>query len=126
MFSDQVMDHVLNPRNVGPLEGATHVGCVGIPGEGRYIKIFLSLGQGKVERAAYQCNGCPASIASASLVCQLACGKLLETALTIAPSDVILILRGLPEGKEDMATMAVQALNEAVQNPVAGNVEATT
>jgi nitrogen fixation protein NifU and related proteins len=118
VFSDEVMDHVLNPRNVGPLAGATHTGLVGVPGEGKYIKIELALEGSRILRAAYQCNGCPASIASASVVCQIACGKLVEIGERISPSDVILILRGLPEGKEDAAAMAVNGLKLAIQSPL--------
>jgi NifU-like protein involved in Fe-S cluster formation len=115
MFNERVMDHVLNPRNAGPLPEATHTGCAGTPGEGRYIKIHLAIEEGQIKKASYECNGCPASIASASLVCQLVCGKLVRIIGEIEPSDVILVLGGLPEGKEDMAEMAVGALRSAVE-----------
>jgi NifU-like protein involved in Fe-S cluster formation len=114
-FNDTVMDHVLNPRNSGPLPDATCVGCVGIPGEGRYIKVYLVVVDERIEEASYECNGCPASIASASLVCQLARGRTTDFAGLIEPKDVLVLLHGLPEGKEEMAQMAVEALRNALR-----------
>lgn len=117
-FNETVMDHVHNPHNSGKLPGATHSGTVGVPGGGRYIKIHLILQEETIRAASYECNGCPASMASASLVCQLVYGKLVENALAIEGKDVILILGGLPEGKGAMADMAVSALNKALETPV--------
>lgn len=113
-FNETVMDHVLNPRNSGPLSEATCMGCVGIPGEGRYIKIYLVVMDDAIQRASYECNGCPASIASASVVCQVAKGKSTEFVDMLEPNDVLILLGGLPEGKEEMADMAVEALRLAL------------
>ncbi len=113
-FNDTVMDHVLNPRNSGPLDDATCIGCVGIPGEGRYIKIYLVVMDDSIRRASYECNGCPASIASASVVCQIAKGRGTDVVDMIEATDVLILLNGLPEGKEEMAGMAVEALRLAI------------
>jgi nitrogen fixation NifU-like protein len=109
------MGHVLNPRNSGPIEDATGVGCVGIPGEGRYIKIYVVVMDDTIQRASYECNGCPASIASASVVCQVATRKSVGFADVIEPKDVLVLLGGLPDGKQEMADMAVTALREALE-----------
>ncbi|MCH7903467.1 MAG: iron-sulfur cluster assembly scaffold protein [Armatimonadetes bacterium] len=117
-FNDTVMILANSPRNEGKLEGASHTGTMGVPGEGRYIRIHLIVEAGTIKAASFESNGCPASIASASLVCQLVCGKPVENARQIGGKDVIVILRGLPEGKAPMADMAVSALNEALETPV--------
>jgi NifU-like protein involved in Fe-S cluster formation len=110
MYNAFVMDHVLNPRNAGPLEGATHIGLCGIPGDGRYIKYWLKLDGETIVDASYECHGCPASIGCASLLVQLAKGKTLTQARQITGHDLVVLLRGLPEGKEAVPDMAVQAL----------------
>lgn len=115
-FNDTVMDHVLRPRNEGPLANSNCMGCVGIPGEGRYIKIYLIVEEGHIKRASYECNGCPASIASASLVCQLVMGKPTGFAYILEPKDVLVMLQGLPEGKQDLPQVAVEALRLAVRH----------
>lgn len=114
MFTENVMDHVVNPRNVGELPAPTGVGSSGVPGEGPYTTIYVLVTDRIVQKATYQCNGCPAAIACASLVCQLVCGKPLEYVGQITKEDVIILLGGLPEGKEDKADMAVEALRRAV------------
>lgn len=104
------MDHVHNPRNAGPMDDATNIGRSGLQGEGPYIYIYLKIVDGLIERASYESNGCPAAIASASVVCQVVCGKKVEKMLDISVEDVLTLLGGLPEGKEHMADAAVTAL----------------
>lgn len=118
MFSERVMDHVLNPRNSGPMEDATHIGLAGLQGDGPYIYIYLKIMDGKIEKASYESNGCPAAISCASIVCQIVCGKLLKIVERIDPKDVLTLLGGLPEGKEQMAERAMQALNGAIESKV--------
>ena len=114
-FNDTVMRFAFDSPNAGPLEGATHTGVSGTPGGGRYIKIHLKVEDGKIADAKWESNGCPASMSCASAVCLLACGKVVEFSDKICEKDVILILGGLPEGKEDMARMAVEALRKATE-----------
>ena len=110
------MDHVLNPRNSGPMEDATHIGRSGLQGEGPYITIYLKIEGEKIEKATYESNGCPAAISCASVVCQIVCGKLLKIVERIDPEDVLTLLEGLPEGKEQMAERAVEALKGALKS----------
>lgn len=114
-YNETVMDHVNNIRNAGPLDDATHEGTKGVPGGGRYIKINLLIEDDTIKKATYQCNGCPSSIASASVLCQVATGKHTDFAEVIEGEDVITLLDGLPEGKGEVAQMAVEALRLAVQ-----------
>jgi NifU-like protein involved in Fe-S cluster formation len=117
-FNEKVMDHVHRPRNSGPLEDATAVGCSGIPGEGRYIKLYLVVVDDTIEQAAYECNGCPASIASASVVCEVVTGRETSIVEILEANDILVMLGGLPDGKEELPQMALDALRQAVKRPV--------
>ena len=116
MLSPLAALHVQQPRNVGPLEGATHVGSCGTQGEGPYVTIWLLIEEGVIRRAAYATHGCPSSIASASMICQIATGRSVEAVSQLTPEDLVKILGGLPEGKEHFAQMAVQALANSSAN----------
>lgn len=117
-FNETVNRFAFRSTNAGKLEGATHTGVSGTPGEGRYIKIDLRVEDGVVQEAKWEANGCPASMACAAVICTMTCGKPVENARQISEKDVVVILRGLPEGKGAMADMAVSALNKALKTPV--------
>lgn len=116
MLSPLAADHVQRPRNCGPMEGATHFGTCGSRGDGPYVEIWLQIDESeeRIKRAAYRTHGCPSSIASASMLCQVVTGRTLSQALSLEAKDLILILGGLPEGKETFATMSVEALRSAL------------
>lgn len=113
MLSAIAADHVQRPRNAGPLEGATHVGRAGVPGDGPYCVLHLIVREGVIFKATYQTNGCPSSIAAASFLCQLAAGREVSRVLTLTDSELILAIGGLPDGKGDCATRAIAALKDA-------------
>jgi nitrogen fixation NifU-like protein len=115
MYSLQVLDHFHQPRNVGPLEAATHQATVGVPGDGPYLILWFRVEQGTIVQAAYQTYGCPAAVASGSLLAELAVGRSPKTLLSLTPREVMLLLGGLPEGKEACAERAIQALHGALQ-----------
>ncbi len=114
VFSDQVLDHFRRPRNVGPLEDAI-MGESGQEGDGPFVKIWVRIENGVIQKAAYRTYGCPACIACSSLVAELVSGRTTEIAALIEPKDVILILGGLPAGREHCAQMAVAALRRALE-----------
>lgn len=113
-------EHVSCPRNVGPLDGATHDGIAWapwmMPGDGPYIKLWLTVDPAslRITATAYQANGCPSSIACGSMVAQVLSGRSVEEAMRLEPKDLCLLLGGLPEGKEYCAEMAVSALRQAL------------
>ena len=123
MLSPLAAEFVHHPRNVGPLLGATHIGTSGIPGEGPFVKIWLKIESEQVIAAAYQTHGCPSSVAAASLVTQLVIGKDLNWIQELSPRDVLVILGGLPEGKEKFAFMAVDALQSALSPQKSGETK---
>ena len=113
MFSPVALDHIANPRNAGPLEGATHQGVAGDPGGGPYVILWLKVEGDHIIKATYETYGCPASVACASLSAQLLAGRTVKQALSVTPHDLMLILGGLPEGKEHCPVLAVEAIQNA-------------
>lgn len=117
MLSEMALSHVHTPRNCGPLENATHYGQSGVPGEGPYVQMWLDVENDTISKAAYKCNGCPSMIASSSVTAQILTGRTTAQALLLEPKDLILILGGLPDGKESCAEKAVAALRNAIGSP---------
>lgn len=114
MLSAIAAEHVRNIRNRGALEGATDCGTAGEPGEGPWVRIWLRIEDGRIVGSSYDTHGCPASVAAASMTATLARGRTVEEASRIEEADVLLLLGGLPEGKEQFAGLAVRALRESL------------
>jgi nitrogen fixation NifU-like protein len=118
VYSQIVLDHFHNPRNVGPLEGATHKGVAGFPGEGQYVILFLKIEEGIIQKVAYNVNGCPAMVGAASFLTEFLVGQNALDAIKLTAEQLIKKLGGLPEGKEHAALMAIEALNTALKMEV--------
>ncbi|MCC7435295.1 MAG: iron-sulfur cluster assembly scaffold protein [Methanoregulaceae archaeon] len=118
MFTSAVLDHTLNPRNVGPHEGATHFGQVGDPGGGPYALIWFTVEGDTVTQASYQTYGCPAAVACASLGAQIAQGRTISQLSSLDAGDLERLLGGLPEGKGHCSMMAIQAIQRALVTPI--------
>jgi nitrogen fixation NifU-like protein len=114
VLSAVAAEHVNLPGNAGQIQGATHIGVGGTPGDGPYIRLWLVIEDDIVKKAGYECNGCPSSTAAASMVAQLAAGRAVDRLALLQSSDLLLILGGLPEGKEYYADLAVKALRHAI------------
>ena len=118
MFSTLAADHIQNPRNRGRLEGATHRGVAGVPGDGPYCVLHLIIEDGVIRKATYETYGCPTSIAAGSLVVQLVTGRPVERALQLEPSDLLALMAPIPEGKEDCPPRAIAALRNALEEMI--------
>lgn len=92
---------------------ASLIGVSGAQGEGPYVRFWLKVEGGKILKASYETNGCPSSIACASMLCELAMGRELDKMKLLEPEELILILGGLPEGKESYARLAIDAIRSA-------------
>ena len=103
---------------MGALKDATHFGEDGVKGEGPYCRIWLKIVDGSIKEASFESNGCPSMIASGSQMSELVVGRSVSVAYLIEPSDLLLILGGLPEGKEACADRAVNALKKALATPI--------
>jgi NifU-like protein involved in Fe-S cluster formation len=115
MLSTIAADHVHNRRNQGPLASFTHYGMCGEKGEGPHVEIWLFIENGVIRQAAYGTHGCPSSVAAASMLCQLATGREVRKMIEFTDKELIVILGGLPEGKEEFATMAIAAYRSATE-----------
>jgi nitrogen fixation protein NifU and related proteins len=120
MYSDKVMDHFKNPRNMGEMRDADVLGEVGNPTCGDLMYIYLKIGlkEGKevIEDISFQTFGCAAAIATSSMITMIAKGKTLDDATKITREDVANSLDGLPPLKMHCSNLAADALREAIKN----------
>jgi nitrogen fixation NifU-like protein len=115
-YSEKVMDHFMNPRNVGEIESADGVGEVGNPACGDMMRLYLKIDAGKVVDAKFRTFGCGAAIASSSMLTEMIKGKTLEEARAISNEHVADALDGLPAVKIHCSVMAEQAVKSALDD----------
>ncbi len=116
MYTEKVMDHFSNPRNVGIIEDADAVGEVGNPVCGDIIKLYLKIKDDVIEDVKFKTFGCGAAIATSSMVTELVKGKKLDEALEISNNTVAAALDGLPPVKMHCSNLAADALHKAIKN----------
>jgi len=116
MYSDKVMDHFENPRNVGTLENPDGVGKQGNPVCGDVMEIMIKVNGDVIEEAKFRTFGCCAAIATSSMVTELVKGKTLEEAEKISKQAVAEALDGLPPAKMHCSNLAADALHEAIND----------
>ena len=114
MYSEKVMDHFSNPRNVGMMGEASGVGTVGNPVCGDIMKIFIKVEDNIITGINFQTFGCGAAIATSSMVTELAKGKTIEDALKLTNMAVAEALDGLPPVKMHCSNLAADALKAAI------------
>ncbi len=116
MYSEKVMDHFMNPRNVGEIPDADGVGTVGNPVCGDLMTMYIKIKDSKLEEIKFKTFGCGAAIATSSMVTELAKGKTIEEALKITRKDVAESLDGLPPVKMHCSNLAADALHAAIKD----------
>lgn len=116
MYSEKVMDHFSNPRNVGEIENADGVGEVGNPKCGDIMKMYLKIEDGVIVDAKFKTFGCGAAVATSSMATELVKGKTIEEALKITNMAVAEALDGLPPVKMHCSNLAEQAINAAIED----------
>ena len=117
-YSEKVMDHFMNPRNVGEIESADGVGEVGNPACGDMMRLYLKIEEGRVLDAKFRTFGCGAAIASSSMLTEMIKGKTVEEARAITNQQVAEALDGLPAVKIHCSVMAEQAVKSALDDYV--------
>lgn len=115
-YSEKVMDHFRNPRNVGEIKDADGVGRVGNPVCGDLMEIQIKVEDNKLKDVKFRTFGCGAAVATSSIITEMAKGKTLEEALKISRSDVAGELDGLPPIKMHCSNLAADALHAAIQD----------
>jgi len=116
MYSQKVMDHFMNPRNVGEMEDADGVGEEGNPTCGDLMKIFIKVRDNVITDIKFQTFGCGAAIAASSMITELAKGKTLEEAEKLTRNDVAESLDGLPPIKMHCSNLSADALKAAIED----------
>ena len=116
MYSEKVLDHFKNPRNVGEIEDADGVGTVGNPVCGDMMSIYIKVKDDRIDDVKFKTFGCGAAIATTSMTTELAKGKTLDEAMEITRQNVADELGGLPPVKMHCSNLAADALHEAVKN----------
>jgi nitrogen fixation NifU-like protein len=116
MYSEKVMDHFMNPRNVGEIKDADGIGEEGNPVCGDMMTFYIKVKDNRLEDVKFQTFGCGAAVAVSSMVSEMAKGKTLEEALEITPSLVAQELEGLPKNKYHCSNLGAQALRKAIRD----------
>ena len=116
MYSEKVMDHFSNPRNVGELTDANAVGEVGNEKCGDIMKMYLKINNGVIDDVKFKTFGCGAAVATSSMATELIKGKTIEEALKLTNTAVAEALDGLPPVKMHCSVLADQAVRAAISN----------
>lgn len=114
-YSDKVMDHFSNPRNMGEIEDADSVGTVGNPKCGDVMKLFIKVKDNIIIDAKFKTFGCGAAIATSSMATELIKGQTLEDAQKVTNAAVAEALGGLPPAKMHCSILAKEAIDAAIK-----------
>ncbi|NMB84722.1 MAG: Fe-S cluster assembly scaffold protein NifU [Methanothrix sp.] len=115
-YSKLVMDHFMDPHNVGELESPDGYGKVGNPACGDMMEIFIKVKDEKIDEIKFRTFGCGAAIATSSMATEMAKGRTLDEAIKITRKDVADALGGLPPQKMHCSNLAADALHLAIEN----------
>ena len=116
MYSEKVMDHFANPRNVGELENASGTGTVGNAKCGDIMKMDIQVENGVIVDVKFKTFGCGAAIATSSMATEMVKGKTIEEALKLTNKAVAEALDGLPPVKMHCSLLAEQAIHAAIED----------
>ena len=117
MYSEKVMDHFENPRNVGEIKNANAVGQVGNPKCGDIMKIYMDIDENEVIKdVKFKTFGCGAAIATSSMATEMVKGKTVDEALKLTNKAVMEALDGLPPEKIHCSVLAEEAIKSAIDN----------
>ncbi len=116
MYSEKVMDHFMNPRNMGEIPDADGVGTVGNPACGDIMQLYIKVEGNVIKDVKFKTFGCGAAIATSSMVTELVKGKTLEEAEKISNKTVAEALDGLPPIKMHCSNLAADALHAAIED----------
>jgi len=116
MYSEKLMNHFRNPRNMGRMEDADGVGTVGNPVCGDVLRLYIKVKNERITDIKFETFGCAAAIGTSSMITELAKGKTLAEAAKIKNSDVVEELDGLPPVKMHCSVLAADALKAAIED----------
>ena len=116
MYSEKVMDHFSNPRNVGEIADANAVGTVGNAKCGDIMKIYMKIENDIITDVKFKTFGCGAAVATSSMATELVKGKTVDEALQLTNKAVVEALEGLPPAKLHCSVLAEEAIKAAIQD----------
>lgn len=122
-YSEKVMDHFMNPRNVGEIKDADGIGEVGNPRCGDIMRMYIKVKDNRITDVKFLTFGCGAAVATSSMVTEMVKGKTLEEALEISNKHVAEELDGLPPIKMHCSNLAEQAIKSAIEDYKTKNVK---
>ncbi len=114
MYSEKVMDHFQNPRNVGEIENASGVGTVGNAKCGDIMRIYMNINDGIIDECKFKTFGCGAAVATSSMATELVTGKTVQEALQVTNQAVMEALDGLPPVKVHCSLLAEEGIHAAL------------
>jgi len=114
VYSEQVMDHFMNPRNVGEIEDANGIGEIGNAKCGDIMKMYIKVENGIIVDVKFKTFGCGSAIATSSIATEMIMGKTIEEALELSNKAVVEALGGLPAHKIHCSVLAEQAIRAAI------------
>ncbi len=115
-YSEKVMDHFMNPRNMGDIKDADAVGTVGNPACGDVMRLYIKVEGDKIAEAKFKTFGCGAAIATSSMATEMIKDKTLEEASKVTNETVAEALDGLPANKMHCSVLAQEAIEAAIKN----------
>ena len=115
-YTEKVMEHFMNPRNLGKMEDADGMGKVGNPQCGDIMQIFIKVKDNVITDIRFLTMGCGAAIAASSVTTEMVKGKTIEEALNITNKDVISALGGLPSEKLHCSVLAEEGIRAAIED----------
>ncbi len=116
IYSDKVMDHFANPRNVGEIEDADGIGEVGNAKCGDIMKMYIKVDNGVISDVKFKTFGCGAAVATSSIATEMIMGKTIDEALKLTNKAVVEALEGLPPQKLHCSVLAEQAMKSAISD----------
>ena len=114
MYNDKVMDHFMNPKNVGDMDNPDATGTVGSPVCGDIMEIYLRIKDNVITEAKFKTFGCGSAIATSSIATEILIGKTVEEALAIKNQEIVDELGGLPSAKIHCSVLTEQAIKSAI------------
>lgn len=115
-YNQKVEEHFRHPKNVGIVPEANGLGMVGDPQCGDFLKVWIRVENEYIVDISFKCQGCPAAIATSSIMTELAKGKHLDEAAEITDEVITEALGGLPPSKEHCSNLGAAALSKAILN----------
>ena len=116
IYSEKVMEHFMNPRNVGEIENPDGIGEEGNPVCGDMMTFYIKVEDNRLADVKFKTFGCGAAIAVSSMVSEMAIGKTLDEVMKITPDSVADELEGLPKNKLHCSNLGAQALHKAIED----------